>query len=364
MLNRRHLLATAALAPVAALAGPRLRPSIADEPSLRRAAGRGGLLYGCAVATYQLEQPDFKAALLGESAGLVAEYEMKRNAIEPQRGQFDFGPADALVDFAQVHGLRFRGHTLVWYGSNPAWLEPAVRASRDERLFTDYIARMMRRYGARVQSWDVVNEIMNPKDGRADGLRNSLWLETFGPGYIDTALHAARDAAPGVQLVYNDWGCELAGPEHDLFRAKTLKLLEGLKARNVPIDALGLQGHLPAFGKTVDQAALRRFLDEVRAMGLKILVTEHDVSDRHGPASIAARDRAVADASARFLDVVADNPATDAVLTWGLSDRFLRAEGWRAELTGRRPRMLPLDYNLQRTAMWRAMRRAFAGRGV
>lgn len=364
MLNRRHLLGLAALAPVAALAGPRLRPSIDDERSLRHAAARSGLLYGCAVATYQLEQPDFKAALLRESAGLVAEYEMKRNAIEPARGKFDFAPADSLVDFAQDHGLRFRGHTLVWYHSNPPWLEPAVRASRDERLFTDYITRMMRRYGARVQSWDVVNEIMLPKDGRADGLRNSFWLETFGPGYIDTAFHAAREAAPGVQLVYNDWGCELAGPEHDAFRAKTLKLLEGMKARNVPIDALGLQGHLHAVGQTIDQEVLRRFLDEVRAMGLKILVTEHDVYDGKAPFDIAIRDRDVADASARFLDVVADNPATDAVLTWGLSDRFLPIEGWRAKLMDRRPRMLPLDDDLGRTAMWRAMRRAFAGRGV
>jgi endo-1,4-beta-xylanase len=331
---------------------------------LRRAALRAGLTYGCATATYQLDQPDFKAALLTQSAGLVAEYEMKRNAIEPGRGQFNFAPADRLVQFAQTHDLAFRGHTLVWYHSNPAWLEPAVRASRDERLFTDYITRVMRHYGPRVQSWDVVNEVLKPKDGRSDGLRKDFWLETFGPGFIDTAFHAARAAAPQAQLVYNDWGCELGGARHDLFRAKTLNLLEGLIARNVPIDALGLQGHLPAFGTTVDQAALRRFLDDVHAMGLKVLVTEHDVSDAHGPADIAARDRAVADASARFLDVVADHPATDAVFTWGLTDRFLPVYGWRNTLLGRRPRMLPLDDDLKTTAMWRSMRRAFAARRV
>jgi endo-1,4-beta-xylanase len=33
-----------------------------------------------------------------------------------------------------------------------------------------------------------VNEAVNPKDGRADGLRNSPWLELVGPDYIEVAL--------------------------------------------------------------------------------------------------------------------------------------------------------------------------------
>lgn len=354
MLTRRTLLATAALAPLAASAAP---------ASLRQAAAAHGLAYGCAVAGYQLEQHDFKAALLVQSAQLVAEYEMKRKAMQPAPGRYDFAPADALVGFAHDHGLGFRGHTLVWHHSNPDWLEAVVRATRKETLFTDYITTLMRRYGVRVQSWDVVNEAIAPQDGRPDGLRKSFWLEVFGPSYIDTAFHAARQAAPKAQLVYNDWGCELAGAEHDRFRAATLKFLEGARARGVPIDALGLQGHLPAFGKTVDQEKLRRFLGEVRALGLRILVTEHDVDDSGGPLDIAARDRAVADASARFLDVVIASQACEGVLSWGLSDRFIDPPGGlRARLTGFRPRMLPLDRALRPKPMWHAMQRAFAAR--
>ena len=190
---------------------------------------------------------------------------------------------------------------------------------------------------------------------RASGSKASV------PSFIDTAFHAARQAAPHAQLVYNDWGCELAGAKHDRFRAATLTLLEGMKARGVPIDALGLQGHLQAFGTGIDQKALRRFLDDVKALGLRILVTEHDVDDAGGPGDAAARDAAVADATARFLDVVTANSATDAVLSWGLSDRFLDPPSWRQRLRGYSPRMLPLDRDLGRTAMWRAMRRAFAG---
>lgn len=363
MLNRRALLAGVAALPLAAPARAGvLRPTLDQGSSLREAAAAKGLVYGCAVAGYEFEQSDFKAALLRETALLVPEYEMKRNAIESMQGRYDFAPADALAEFARDRDLKFRGHPLVWHRSNPAWLEDAVRTTRKETLLTDYITKMMSRYRGRVQSWDVVNEILAPEDGRADALRNSFWLETFGPSYIDTAFHAARAADPKVQLVYNDWGCELAGSEHDRFRAATLKFLEAAKTRGVPVDALGLQGHLRAYGQPVDQAKLRAFLDAVQALGLRILVTEHDVSDDGGPADVATRDRAAADASARFLDVVVANKATDAVLTWGLSDRFLGEPGLAARLTGHMPRKLPLDRDLKRKPMWRAMMRAFSSR--
>lgn len=96
----------------------------------------------------------------------------------------------------------------------------------------------------------------------------------------------------------------------------------------------------------------------MKALGLKILVTEHDVDDSGGPPDIAARDRAVADASRRFLDVVLDAKPL-AVLTWGLSDRYLDSPGLKAELAGYRPRMLPLDRDFRRKPMWQAMAEAF-----
>jgi endo-1,4-beta-xylanase len=114
---------------------------------------------------------------------------------------------------------------------------------------------------------------------------------------------------------------------------------------------LGLQGHLGLQGPQVDQRNLRDFLAHVQAMGLRILVTEHDVDDSGGSPDIAIRDQAVADASRRFLDVALDNRATIAVLSWGLSDRYLDRPDWRR---------LPLDSNLKRKPMWRAMSAAFS----
>jgi endo-1,4-beta-xylanase len=324
-------------------------------PLRQRAAARG-LVFGAAAATYQLGDSAFASALAREAGILVPEYELKRGVIEPARGQYDFSGVDLLVAFARAHGMAFRGHPLVWHHRNPDWLDSAL-ASRDHTLLVNYITTVAGRYRGHMHSWDVVNEAIDLNGGRSDNLRETPWLKAFGPSYIDDAFRTARAADPHALLVYNDWGCE-AG-ENDRFRAVTLDFLEQALARAVPIDALGLQGHLAAYGPQVDQKKLRAFLAEVKSLGMKILVTEHDVDDQGGPYDIALRDRAVADASRRFLDVVLDCDATVAVLTWGLSDRFLDPEGWREKLFEGHPRRLPLDADLARKPLWQAIADAF-----
>jgi endo-1,4-beta-xylanase len=354
--NRRTFLASSAAllgTPAFALG---LRPAILGDDPLRITAAARGILYGAATNSQQLRDADFAAALVREAAILVPEYEMKRGMIEAARGRYDFTGADTLAAFARVHGLKLRGHPLVWHKRNPDWLIDI----RDEAVLTDYITALVSRYRGRMHSWDVVNEAIQP--GEPGNLRKTVWLDRVGPSYIDLAFHTARAADPQAMLVYNDWGCELGAPDNDRFRAATLDFLEGLRARDVPIDALGLQGHLGLQGAQVDQAKLAAFLSRVKAMGFKILVTEHDVDDNGGPSDIATRDRAVADASRRFLDVMLASSATVAVLTWGLTDRYLDPPDWRQRLAGWTPRRLPLDAALARKPMWRAMSDSLAAR--
>jgi len=360
-LKRLAASGAASLSAGLALAGP-LRPSILEDnaAALRGLAAARGIAFGCATSTYELNSEGFVAALSREAAIIVPEYEMKRGVVEPVQGQYAFGGCDTLLRFARTHGMSLRGHPLMWHKRNPAWLEDALASSRNDALCTGYIAAVIRHFDGQVKSWDVVNEAIAPGDGRPDGLRNTPWLKAFGPSYIDISYHAARNADPRAMLVYNDWGCEAGAPWNDRFRAATLEFLHAALGRGVPIDALGLQGHFRAFGTPVDQKKLAAFLDDVKALGLRILVTEHDVDDSGGPSDFASRDKAVADTSRRFLDVMLDNDATIAVLTWGLSDRFLQSDDWRARLAGNVPRMLPLDSDLRKTAMWGAMAAAFA----
>ena len=367
MLSRRAVLAPLVAGSATVLLGaaafPKLRTSEFDAPvanGLGKIAAARGVLYGSAAASAQLNSTAFADVLAREARILVPEYELKRGTVQPMPGTYNFEGADKLLRFATAHGAVFRGHTLVWHKANPAWLADALQAARREDVLTSYVQAVVSRYRGRMHSWDVVNEVLHPLDGRPDNLRDTIWLRAFGSSYIDIAFHAARAADPHALLVYNDWGCEADTPEHDRFRAATLMFLGQAKARGVPIDAYGMQGHLQAFGPKVDQTKLRAFLEEVRALGLRILVTEHDVDDGDGSLDIATRDRAVADASRRFIDVVLDNKSTIAVLTWGLSDRYLDPPGWRDAMRGYSPRFLPLDASLARKPMWHAIADSFA----
>jgi len=355
VISRRHLVTGAA----ASLA----LPAQAQTASLRDLAAARGLIFGSAAASYELKDADFVTALTRDAAQLVPEYEMKRDVLQPEPGRYDFADMDRLFGFAGRNGLSVRGHTLVWYYANPPWLPPMLAARRDEKLLTGHIQTVLKRYP--MASVDVVNEALAPpgEEVRADGFRPSPWLDAFGPGYIDLAFHAARAADPKVRLVYNDWGFEQGAAENDRFRARSLRLLEGLLKRRVPIDAVGIQGHLSAFGNRVDQHKLAAFLREIEARGLRILITELDVEDTGGPSDIATRDRAVADEARRFLDVVLASSATRAVLTWSLSDRYVDPpDEWKLKLMGWRFRKTPYDAAMRKKPLWQALAQSFAAR--
>ncbi|MGE5506174.1 MAG: endo-1,4-beta-xylanase [Actinomycetota bacterium] len=349
--RRRFLTAAAAGLSVSALGAA--VPTDAGGPLAGRAAKRG-LAYGAAVTSDQLADQGFARVFARDAGMVVPEWETKRQAIEAAPGRLDFTAGDRLAGFARRHGQAFRGHTLVWHQSLPLWLGQALAERPEERLLTAYVEQVAKHFRGTAVSWDVVNEAVEPTEGGDGSLRPSPWLDAFGPAYVEMAFHAARAGDPEAMLVYNDYDLEAADQRQEDRRTAVLRLLESLRARAVPVDAVGLQAHLRAFGPPLDPKRLSAFLHEAAAMGLKIVVTELDVNDRGGPSGMAERDRAVADTARRFLDVVLDRPETVAVLSWGLSDRY----SW---LVREQPeaRPLPLDRDLVRKPLWHAMARCF-----
>ena len=133
---------------LAAGAGALAFPAAAQNSAIAESTSphRDGITFGSAAATYELQDAGFAPLLASQAAQLVPEYEMKRDALEPGPGQYDFSALDALFAFAARNRLSMRGHTLVWYYANPPWLKPALEARRDERLLTDHIQTVLRRY--------------------------------------------------------------------------------------------------------------------------------------------------------------------------------------------------------------------------
>ena len=160
--------------------------------------------------------------------------------------------------------------------------------------------------------------------------------------------------------MFNEYGHEWGWNVGWQRRRHTLRLLENLLKKGVPVHTLGIQGHLnPGVEGAMDMNALGGFLDEVADLGLDIEVTELDARDTSINGSIAARDNSVADAYARFLDVVLARPATKTVLTWGITDRYSWLTGRFPRPDGDRVRGLPYSADYKRKPAWYALAAAF-----
>ncbi len=359
MPTRRHLLAGSAAAAIAAGAATR-GAGAAPILGLNARAEAKGKFFGTAVDDTQLRgDPPLLARVLADCGIVVSESSFKWEALQPEAGKFTFGRADAMLQWATKARLRVRGHTLVWHEANPKWLLAQLTPQTGEALLTGYIDTVCGHFRGKLVHWDVVNEVLHPEDGEPLGLRTTPWLKALGPHYIDLAFHAAAQADPGALRLINEFGLDYAIPWQEKRRAAMLTLLQTLLIRGVPVQGVGLQAHLDAAETTLDQRVLARFVADIGAMGLKVVITELDVRDDRLPANAAARDQAVADHARAFLDAVLPDPAVLGVLTWGLTDKrsWLNEKFPRPDGLPQRP--LPLDADLRPTLLWSAIAGAF-----
>jgi endo-1,4-beta-xylanase len=268
-----------------------------------------------------LEQVGKDIALVKEQFNQISpENDLKWALIHPREGAdgYNFGPADAFVNFGVNHHMYIVGHTLVWHAQTPVWVfqgtnappgvantpTPATaattnavgtnapggarfgrgfgggfaysgpRASRDELLqrMRDHIHTVVGRYKGKIKAWDVVNEAI--ADGGTNILRNSLWLEIIGPDFIAKAFQYAHEADPDALLRYNDYGLENPAKRH-----KLITLIKSLQEQHVPVMAIGSQAHLSV---STSFEAMDQALTEIETLGLPIHITELDVNTAQG----------------------------------------------------------------------------------
>lgn len=347
----------------ATLLAARRQFDLADPLPLRHYAERKGLRYGAAIQrNYLSRDPEFAACFARECHLLVPEGELKWRTLRPSLKQFNFAPADALLQFAQQNQMQMRGHTLVWHQSIPKWFATEVNSRNAEGILVNHIQTVMGHYAGKLHSWDVVNEPIHLKDNRADGLRNSPWLQWLGPDYIELAFRTAAATDPNTLLVLNEFGLDYDTWQWNRKREALLTLLQKLLSRGTPIHALGIQAHLWARDSVrfFNPDKMRAFLQSVAALGLKILITELDVADHQLPAQLEERDRLVASIYEDYLSVVLEEPAVIAVLTWGLSDRYTWLARYHPRADQLPVRPLPLDAQLQRKLAWNGIARSFS----
>ena len=311
-----------------------------------------------------VEQVNKDIALTKEQFNQTSpENDLKWESIHPREGAdgYNFGPADAYVDFGLKNHMFIVGHTLVWHGQTPNWVfagttppPPAPpangpggrsgrgfgyngpRATREELLqrMRDHIHTVVGWYKGKVKVWDVVNEAV--ADGGPDTLRNSLWRQIIGPDFIARAFEYAHEADPKAILRYNDYGLE-----NPAKRQKLITLIKQLQAEKVPVMAIGTQTHVstssPSFAEE-DQE-----LTDLDTLGLPVHITELDVNgaqagQRNTGADVANNaattqgglvddaDQRLAGQYANLFKAFLKHKSVKVVTLWGINDGI----SWRA----------------------------------
>jgi endo-1,4-beta-xylanase len=299
------------------------------------------------------------ARVAAECGMLAAEGAFRWSELQPRPEKFSFERADMLLAFAARHAMRVRGSPLIWHRAQPAWLEPLLSAGHAERELARHVARVGGHFRGRLAQWDVIKDPLRPEDGKPRGLRDGPWLRALGARFPGLAFAACAEADPASLRVLSQDGLDYGDPASERRRAALLELLAALRADNVPVQAVGLQGHLEAARSDLDQGKLGKFCADVVALDLKIVVTELRVDDRGLPGNATRRDAAVAAHARAWLDAVLVCPAVVGVVCAGLTDRRSVLHEQAPRPDGRPQRPHPLGTDLRRKPLWQALAAGF-----
>ncbi len=215
---------------------------------------------------------------------VVAENEMKFDALHTAKDTYSWTKADKLMAYAEENGMRVRGHALAWHSQVPGWVTSGAW-TRETLLavLKDHISTVVGHYKGRIHEWDVVNEAIT--DDAVRGWRGissgtSIWASTIGPDFIDSAFVWAHAADPDAELYYNDYAIEW-GVGKDSKAAFLLEACKKWKASGIPITGVGTQTHI-AVSHTQTPAKVKALADSLKALGLKLQITELDIGFPQG----------------------------------------------------------------------------------
>ncbi|MDQ1920378.1 endo-1,4-beta-xylanase [Massilia pseudoviolaceinigra] len=225
--------------------------------------------YGNEAFSYT-NSPAQQAVIKTHFSQLTAGNIMKMSYLHPAQDTYNFTQADDFLKFARDNGKTLHAHALIWHsdyqvpafmknyqGDKAAWLA----------MLKTHVQTITRHFSGKVASWDVVNEAIN--DG--GGYRNSIFYQKTGADYIEQAFINARAVDKKADLYYNDYNIEA-----DAAKLQTLtEMLDGFKARSVPISGVGFQMHIYMDYPSVStiSAAFKRAVDR----NLKVKITELDI---------------------------------------------------------------------------------------
>jgi endo-1,4-beta-xylanase len=350
-----------------------------QEQSLREAASASGRLIGTAVRPAQLSEAAYASTLAREFNMVEPEDALKWEVVHPEPQSFNFSQADQLVDFATRHGMKVRGHTLVWHHQNPKWLTEGKYTSGElAQILERHIKTVVGHYRGKIFAWDVVNEAFD--ELHPGTLRGTIWRDQPGIGfpenaassdlgrselaarsseqsysYIERCFRWAHEADPQALLFYNEAEAETVNPKSDAIYA----MVRDFRQRQVPIDGVGFQMHIANLH--ADVASISANINRFTALGVQVHITEMDVAvpvDANGNARPEDLQRQ-ADLYRKISNACVSNPGCTAIQTWGFTDKYSWIGSHSKQTQGA---ALLFDRNYQAKPAYEALRESLVTR--
>ena len=303
-------------------------------------------MIGVAVNQRNVSNADQQALIRQEFNSMTCENDMKPGPTEPQEGIFNWERADRIANFARENGIKLRGHCLMWHSQIGRWMtEDNPTKEVFYQRMKNHIQAVVERYKDVVYCWDVVNEAMSDNPRSPHPYRESVMYKLCGDEFIAKAFQYAREADPNALLFYNDYN------ECDPVKSQRIyEMVKRMKAKGVPIDGIGMQGHYNIYGpseEAIDKAITlyKQVVDHIHITELDVRVnTERGGQlnfSREGVAVNDTTDQYLADQYARLFRVFRKHKdVIDCVTFWNLSDR----DSW----LGQNNYPLPFDAQYQR----------------
>lgn len=249
---------------------------------------------GTALSQSQIEESDpvVTELIAKEFNSITAENIMKSMFTHPEKDRYDFELSKKFVAFGKKHNMFIHGHTLLWHSQLPGWMQQIKDSVTMRNVMIDHISTITSEFKGQIDSWDVVNEALN-EDGT---LRKSVFLETYGKGFITLAFKTAAKADPKVDLYYNDYN--LCNSKK---RAGAIELIKNLQKNGAKIDGVGEQGHWHLDTPTLEE--IEKTILDFSALGIKVAFSELDISALPSPYGLQG-----AEISQRFANNEKMNP--------------------------------------------------------
>lgn len=271
--------------------------------------------FGAAIANQvfdgSMDEKDaqmYKQKFLENFNSAVTENSLKWQVMERQKGMVNFKTTDNILAWTDENNIPLRGHNIYWGISN--FVQEWVKELDNEQLYDELHTRartIAARYKGRFVEYDLNNEMMH----------GDYYQEKLGPGITREMAEWIKEYDPGAKLYLNDY---------DILTGRMLQEyvdhIKDLQERGVPIDGIGVQGHLHAEDFIRD--TLWYALDVLSRFDLPILITEFNMP---GQRSGYYRNRSLVptredeEIKARnlvdYYRICFAHPAVDGILMWG-----------------------------------------------